>query len=129
MTFRNAIAVIGLVALGYIAATTPWPPSAHALSNPIGELQGGDDAEAIACSPTTPTKIQPASYPQRARSITIRNSSATAVYIGGSNVDATGGLSVCSSGCHYTNVFSFNATQAHCLSASGTVNVYPTWGF
>lgn len=120
---RHPALALSVLAVAVIAALVIASP-VGALSSQLPELEGGDGADAVTCA-TTPTLIRPV---DRARSITIKNTSATAVYIGGSAVDATGGLSVCSSGCTYTNVVSFDAGRAWCMVASGTQAVYPTWG-
>lgn len=119
---RHPVLLVAFVAIALSAIIIASPVGA--LSTQLPELEGGSTATKVTCA-TTATVIRPV---DKARSITIKNASATAVYVGGSAVDATAGLSVCSSGCHYTNVISFDAGKAWCMVASGTVDVYPTWG-
>lgn len=119
-----AVLVVGAFLLG---RGLDWPPPARALSVTLSVLDGGDDADAVECG-TTATEIAPKTDARAARSFVIKNASATAVYVGGSTVDTTAGLSVCSSGCDFTNVMPIDASGAYCIVASGTVDVYPTWG-
>lgn len=121
-----ALAILATI-VGAVALSLAQP--ALALGDPLGELQGGASGDGISCG-TSATAIEPSPVGRpRAKSMTLRNASATAIFIGGASVDTTGGLSVCSSGCHYTNVFEFDGAKAWCRVASGSVTIYPVWSY
>lgn len=111
-----------------IVAFGDWPPKARALSRPLGELQGGASGDQVTCA-TTATAIAPKTYQGvRPKSVTIQNTSATAVFVGGSSVDTTGGAEVCD-GCAFDQVFSYDGGKAWCIVASGTQAVSVVWGY
>jgi hypothetical protein len=122
----RSIAVLVLV-LGFLAFGR-FPPPAQALSNPLGELLGGAEGDRVACG-ETPTAIAPSYGGTRPKSMTIVNNHATVVYLGGASVDSSGGASVCSADCDFTNTFSYDGSKLFCRVASGTRNVKVIWSY
>lgn len=62
-----------------------------------------------------------------ARSMLMQNTSATAINIGGADVTTSKGIQVCD-GCTAGKTFSVDTREAHCVVASGTVNLEVIWG-
>lgn len=117
-----AVSVAGM----FFLANGGWPPKAKALDAPLGVLQGGSADDMIECG-TTPTKVWPATATSTAKSILLIPESGGTVYIGGASVDATGGISVCSSGCDRTE-FPVDGKAFYCLAVSTAVDVKILWG-
>ena len=105
----------GSLVFGFVV----YPPKANALSKPLGEIK----TATTTCS-TTASEIA-AGTPNK-KSFTVINTSATAVYVGGSNVDGSTagatGIDVCD-GCTAGKSFAVDARRAYCVVASGTVAV------
>ena len=93
-----------------------YPPEAKALDNPLGALK-----TATTTCATSATEL--AANTVGKRSFTVVNTSSTAVYVGGSNVDGstagTTGIDVCD-GCTAGKSFAVDARRGWCVVASGT---------
>ncbi|MEK9722163.1 MAG: hypothetical protein VW405_01600 [Rhodospirillaceae bacterium] len=124
----NLFLCAAFVAGAALLAFGGWPPEAHALSAPLGDLQGGGSGDQVTCA-TTATAIAPKTFQGvRPKSMTVQNTSATAVFVGGSSVDTTGGAEVCD-GCAFGQTFAFDGGRAWCIVASGTQAVSVVWGY
>jgi|GEM_PF-3360919 len=81
----------------------------------------------VSCG-TSATQIAPGAG---TRSFMVVNTSATAVYVGGSDVDGstagTTGIDVCD-GCTAGKTLSMDAREAYCVVASGSVSVEVVYG-
>lgn len=113
VAFGGTLALFGLIVAGFVG----WPPPAAALSKSLGEIK----TASTTCA-TSATEIIP-SDPMK-NSMMLVNTSSTAVYVGGSNVDGstagTTGIDVCD-GCTAGKTLSLDARRAWCVVASGTV--------
>ena len=111
----------GALVLGFFV----YPPPAAALDKPLGELKTATPS----CG-TSATEIA-AGTPNK-KSFTVINTSATAVYVGGSNVDGstagTTGIDVCD-GCTAGKSFAVDARRAYCVVASGSVAVEVVYAY
>lgn len=111
LAFFATAAMMVAVALGL-----QFPPSANALDKPLGELK-----TATTTCATSATELA-ANTPGK-RSFTVINTSSTAVYVGGSNVDGstagTTGIDVCD-GCTAGKTLAVDARRGWCVVASGT---------
>lgn len=94
------------------------PPIAHALSNPIAELQN----TSVSCGATA-TAIAPSG----ASSMCIENVSTTCVQVGGPGITSTTGLAV-GSGCSAGQVFCADVKRMFCAASAGTVSVDVMYG-
>jgi len=94
------------------------PPIAHALSNPVVELQN----TSVSCTGTA-TLIAPSG----ASTMCIENTSATCVQIGGSGVTSSTSLAI-GSGCSGGQVFCADVKRMYCAAASGTIAVDVVYG-
>ena len=110
--FFGVLALFGLMVAGFVG----YPPKANALAKALGEIK----TASTTCA-TTATEIVPTD--RKKNSMMIINTSATAVYVGGSNVDGstagTTGVAVCD-GCTAGKTLSIDASRAWCVVASGT---------
>ncbi len=111
LAFFGVLAVMGLLVLGFLE----YPPQAKALDKPLGALK----TATTTCS-TTATEL--ASGTPGKRSFTVINTSATAVYVGGSDVDGstagTTGIAVCD-GCTAGKTFAVDARRGWCVGIVG----------
>lgn len=93
------------------------------LANPLVELK----TTSVSCG-TSATQIAPGNGN---KSMMLVNTSATAVYIGGSDVDGstagTTGVDICD-GCTAGKTLSVDSREAYCVVASGSVTVEVLYG-
>lgn len=120
----SLFAVAVLVAGAFLVVNGGWPPEAKALDRTLGTLQGG--AAVTSCG-TTATKIAPRTATMSPRSIVVVNNSATSVWVGGSTVDATDGVSVCNSGCDFTTSFQYDGQTLYCIASGSAQDVKVLW--
>jgi hypothetical protein len=113
-----------VAALTFVA----FPQIGNALDKPLATLKGGAAANTVSCGDTA-TLIRP-NASGGVKSMVIKNDTANAVYIGGSAVDTTAGLSVCNTGCDYDTVLPMDVSQAYCIfgTADSQESIYITWG-
>lgn len=79
----------------------------------------------VACG-TSATEIAPSAGSAFPQSMQIQNTSATAVYVGGSGVTTGTGIELCD-GCAANQLWQGNVQKAYCIVASGSVNVQVAW--
>lgn len=114
---RDRILLVGFVAALALAL---GQPIAHALSNPLSDLQD----TTVACGATGDPEVI---APSGASSICVENTSATCVQIGGNAVTTTTGVAI-GDGCAGGTLFCADAKRMWCESTSGTVNVDVVFG-
>ena len=111
--FFGALALFGLMVAGFVG----YPPKAHALAKALGEIK----TATVTCA-TSATEIVPTD--RKKNSMMLINTTATAAYVGGSNVDGstagTTGIDVCD-GCSAGKTLSVDASRAWCVSSGGAV--------
>lgn len=80
---------------------------------------------------TSPTALHPTTGTEKVSSMMVINTSATAIYVGGSDVDGstagTTGIDVCD-GCTAGKTLSMDVREAWCVVASGTVSAEVVYG-
>lgn len=110
-TVATAIAVVGV--LGLLIAIP-----AVALSTPLAKVR----AYQVSCTTTAGGVSLVDTTPGGVSSLTVWINSATPVYIGGADIDATHGMPFCTTtaDCPASYV-SIDVKEARCLSSSGTV--------
>ena len=118
-TYKNAAAFFGTLALFglMVAGFVGYPPKADALARPLGELK----TATVTCG-TSATEIVGADPLKN--SFTVINTTATAAYVGGSDVDGSTagqtGMDVCD-GCTAGKSFAVDARRGWCMSSGGAV--------
>lgn len=112
---------------GTIVASTLLTSLAVARVDHLVFMRGGDTASQVSCGATA-TEIAPRAGSIKPSSIIIGNNTSTIVYVGGSSVDATGGFTVCNSGCDFFNTMAIDTQKAWCRVSSGSQNVRVMWG-